>query len=265
MELKVVNSWLRPREHASVVIPVTILNDEHELLKDCRLFAVIVTHANEGAIFLLKNTSGVISVYRKLAIQATLTTRISQLSTAFSCAVLDAGTVVLNLKVADIAHLQSFLFQFKESAASADELPFATSGTMSHQWMAYYPSTPAPFNTGEVSNDRKLDNPFLDIGLSTASERSYGTRGIENPLHSFSHIRRSHISKLVQARKSEYTDRQNIAVKLVTWNVNGRCLYENMAPLLGLRKDSEPGMEPKLVVLGFQEMDLSAEAYLTTK
>ena len=34
MELKVVNSWLRPREHASVVIPVTILNDEHELLKN---------------------------------------------------------------------------------------------------------------------------------------------------------------------------------------------------------------------------------------
>ena len=57
----------------------------------------------------------------------------------------------------------------------------------------------------------------------------------------------------------QFTELQHFTVYCATWNVNGQTPEENVSPWLA--SDSEP---PDLYAIGFQELDLSKEAFLFT-
>lgn len=60
-------------------------------------------------------------------------------------------------------------------------------------------------------------------------------------------------------KEEQFTELQHFTVYCATWNVNGQTPEENVSPWLA--SDSEP---PDLYAIGFQELDLSKEAFLFT-
>ncbi|KAJ1903779.1 hypothetical protein IWQ60_012539, partial [Tieghemiomyces parasiticus] len=74
-------------------------------------------------------------------------------------------------------------------------------------------------------------------------------------------------------REAQFTDYHDIRVFTGTWNVNGRLPTQPLDPWLqAVLEDAPPAgestappgtpTEPELLILGFQELDLRAEAYL---
>ena len=73
------------------------------------------------------------------------------------------------------------------------------------------------------------------------------------------------IQNQMEKHESEYIDLQTVSVCVGTWNVNGRLPKEDptscndLKPWLYFANAAE---SPDLYVLGFQELDLSAEAFV---
>eukprot|EP00158_Paraphelidium_tribonemae_P005747 Partr_v1_DN27507_c0_g1_i1_m30757 putative Synaptojanin len=69
------------------------------------------------------------------------------------------------------------------------------------------------------------------------------------------------ISGQLRDRRSEYTHCQPVSIFTGTWNVNGKLCSENLQPYL-LYSGGGEGAPADLYFIGFQEVDLSAEAFL---
>ncbi|KAK9710674.1 hypothetical protein K7432_008278 [Basidiobolus ranarum] len=130
----------------------------------------------------------------------------------------------------------------------------------SHQWVEFYNTQ----DSGEVvSSESKRsslvglnmseDNPFIaQLSSSTELENS---DSISNSIH----IKEEYITKKMQERETEFTLEDNIKVFVGTWNVNGRPSRETLVPWF---KSSKEMVDADIIAVGFQELDLSPEAFL---
>lgn len=71
-------------------------------------------------------------------------------------------------------------------------------------------------------------------------------------------VRQDLIHLRLRQRERDYTEFKQIKIFVGTWNVNAKIAKESLSPWIGCSKDQD---EPDIYVLGFQELDTSAEAF----
>lgn len=104
--------------------------------------------------------------------------------------------------------------------------------------------------TEEILNPLVLTSPGLvDEGLSIEEENARRLKSIKEQW----------VQKEMRAREAQFTTYDQIRLFVGTWNVNGKYATQTLSPWLQTEDDSE---EPDFYILGFQELDLSAEAFL---
>ena len=76
-------------------------------------------------------------------------------------------------------------------------------------------------------------------------------------------IKEEWVATQLKSREKDFTDYQDLRFFVGTWNVNGKLATESLQPWFSsFMEDQDPLKLPDLLVLGFQEIDLSAEAFL---
>eukprot|EP00033_Pygsuia_biforma_P002756 GCRY01003045.1.p1 GENE.GCRY01003045.1~~GCRY01003045.1.p1 ORF type:complete len:870 (-),score=81.03 GCRY01003045.1:203-2641(-) len=119
-----------------------------------------------------------------------------------------------------------------------------------------------------LSSDLKahLGNDFMEFSMIKKGENSpliSEARSLYNVYHYkprvFHEIKQNWILQQLTDRSDEYTTTTPIHIYVSTWNVNGKIPHEDLNKwLLDKRED----ILPQIYVIGFQELDLSAEAFL---
>ncbi|EPZ33624.1 Endonuclease/exonuclease/phosphatase domain-containing protein [Rozella allomycis CSF55] len=104
----------------------------------------------------------------------------------------------------------------------------------------------------ESDNDlSKKSNPFIPVSNAT-----FDITKDEKDLF-LKLIKDGYVTRELKEMEQEFTSKRNAKILIGTWNVNGKPpLGESLGPWL------RQSTEPDLVILGFQELDLSAEAFL---
>ncbi|KAG5460120.1 MAG: hypothetical protein BJ554DRAFT_7874, partial [Olpidium bornovanus] len=100
-------------------------------------------------------------------------------------------------------------------------------------------------------------NPFIHYAGVAAS-------GHGKPLHQgeelfdLQNIKEQWVRKELEERENQFSEYHEVTILIGTWNVNSRLPSESLKPWL------ECDGDPELIAIGFQELDLSAEAFLVT-
>ncbi|KAG0199274.1 hypothetical protein BGX28_007433 [Mortierella sp. GBA30] len=163
----------------------------------------------------------------------------------------------------DLETLQGLLRELRTSHLIAQDDNFYAGGS-SHHWVQYY----------TVEDDQKVpdEEPASILTMdefiaSTSNPLSmYFLQPEEDqPILPFSPprlelgvVKESWIEKQMRAREDSFTEHGFMHTFVGTWNVNGRNATENLDSWL--KVDCE--QQPDIYVLCFQELDLSAEAYI---
>ncbi|ORX90705.1 DNase I-like protein [Basidiobolus meristosporus CBS 931.73] len=129
----------------------------------------------------------------------------------------------------------------------------------SHQWVKLYKIHKLDERLALESRRNSLaglklsqDNPFLKKAqLESTMEASVEPDSDQ--------IKEDYILNKMQERESEFTLVDNIKLFIGTWNVNGRPSKESLIPWF---QSSKELVNADIIAIGFQEMDLSPEAYL---
>ncbi|KAI9290691.1 DNase I-like protein [Neoconidiobolus thromboides FSU 785] len=287
---ELVNSLLRPTEECLMCCEVKYTRSSG--LKEERLLAVIINKeasGEESCIFLLKRNGPrsttirftlpiysdfKISIFQSKPVnlddESSINESKNELLIKISCMKKE-----LNLELQSKDSLQFLVAEIKRLINSAVNHNFRPDG-ITHSWIKYYsvieqPSSPAHTRANTFSNPMSPLSPYIK-----ASE----TRTINdlmNPLVMASpnmiddnlsleqennkrlkKIKEEWVAKEMREREAQFTNYEHINIFVGTWNVNGK--YSNQPLSAWLFNDSE--IEPDLYVLGFQELDLSAEAFL---
>lgn len=247
--------FLRPEEH--VVFAQAVSGRCSEGVLPC--IAVVVLNKDEGAVLVSPNT-GCNSNNAAIPLYSEVKTSTDQTDNGFRCRLsLESSTQwpEVVFETDDIVILQTFLQEVKRIVALADDLNLHAAGR-SHQWLAFYRSL-----RDDVGGIRRplqavvastpVTNPFLSNGGSVSV--SFDERA---------KIKESYVESTLKRRKSEYTESQDLLVKCTTWNIAGKDLVESLGTLL--YHDEQDSDRPiQLYSMAFQEVDVSAEAYLTTR
>lgn len=247
---------------------------------------LVISRDGREAALLVVEMGPIIKIAASLPLYLDVISRTTQLSAGFQCEFYAQdlpSSPVLVVQISDIAVLQELLQIVKKFVALADDLGLHSRGR-SHGWVAtYQPATrdntlskqDDPNNPGDLDDTRSVASTttvsavtISDDATSTltndrffASSRTHAPSGIHGQnVHERKEHREQHIHAFMADRKDEYTDSHSLLVKCSTWNMAGTDLVESLSTLL-----KEPEDDPvKLYCLAFQEVDLSAEAYLTT-
>jgi hypothetical protein len=153
--------------------------------------------------------------------------------------------------------------------------PYGTS----HHWLQYYAQSDSPtspqsqasstFQPSPASSPTRLNcanvesrsNPLLSLRERDA--RSWSTLPDVDALKA---VKERWVDDQLKAREKEFTDYKNVTLFAGTWNVNGKLVAEDLATwLLSHRQSNDPSIQeknPDIYVIGLQELDLSAEAFL---
>jgi len=173
------------------------------------------------------------------------------------------GKISMAFEMASIDLLTKLLAELKQMLATAVTENYSSKKT-SHIWALFYSQPPAELlnlmdneNTDLLAKKSHLDpaeqqmadNPFLGANFKE------GTPYVQD---SFKSIKQNWITKQMMLREKEFTDYTSLILFSGTWNVNGKYCAESLGPWL----NSYPDKEPDIYALGFQEVDLSAGAFL---
>eukprot|EP01105_Mastigella_eilhardi_P025818 TRINITY_DN7160_c0_g1_i1.p1 TRINITY_DN7160_c0_g1~~TRINITY_DN7160_c0_g1_i1.p1 ORF type:complete len:899 (-),score=261.26 TRINITY_DN7160_c0_g1_i1:102-2771(-) len=120
---------------------------------------------------------------------------------------------------------------------TAKENGWTKAANQSHQWASYYHA----FTEEAVASARQMD--------ATSAKLQQG-KNVDGNM--------AWLMKMMKTRESEFTTTQNILVSFGTWNVNGQKPSESLDEWLIPKGD----VKPDIYCLGFQELDLTAEALL---
>ncbi|KAG0243878.1 hypothetical protein BGW41_001067 [Actinomortierella wolfii] len=171
-------------------------------------------------------------------------------------------TVVLT---EDLMTLQGLLTELRRLHLIAQEDHFYAGGS-SHRWVQYY----AILNLHEHSDIGSSMSPdeFVELSSNPLStyylqpEDGYDFEAVTGTIPlDLAVVKDRWIEDELSRRESEFTEYQTVSTFVGTWNVNGKSAPENVDAWLHV-KDQE--RQPDLYVLCFQELDLSAEAYIVT-
>ncbi|KAG0249594.1 hypothetical protein DFQ27_009915, partial [Actinomortierella ambigua] len=169
-------------------------------------------------------------------------------------------TVVLT---EDLMTLQGLLTELRRLHLIAQEDHLYAGGN-SHRWVQYY----AVLNLHEHTDIASSMSPdeFVELSANPLStyylqpEEGYNYAAVTGiaPLD-LAAVKDQWIEDELARRESEFTEYQTVSTFVGTWNVNGKSAPESVDAWLHV-KDQE--RQPDLYVLCFQELDLSAEAYI---
>ncbi|KAJ1971283.1 hypothetical protein H4R35_005354 [Dimargaris xerosporica] len=177
----------------------------------------------------------------------------------------------------DIGELDTLVQKLEQAIAFAQQQRQFSDGD-SHQWTSFYATAAADPHNLETTLDppgyhyrfglpTNTDNPLVSLSLlahdpsptSPLVEDAGFDTVIFNPASKAT--KDAWIHGELRAREAQFTDYQSIRMFVGSWNVNGRMATQSLAPWFENIAD-EAGRLPELLVLGFQELDLRAEAYL---
>ncbi|KAJ3193294.1 hypothetical protein HK101_005090 [Irineochytrium annulatum] len=96
-----------------------------------------------------------------------------------------------------------------------------------------------------MTSQPDVANPFINADLTQATTNVKGTKD-------------GWVAKQLRQRESAFASFDTMRLFVGTWNVNGNDVTEDLLPWLR----TAAGEDPDLFVLGFQELDLSTEAYI---
>ncbi|KAJ1959159.1 hypothetical protein IWQ62_004724 [Dispira parvispora] len=176
----------------------------------------------------------------------------------------------LEIETFNVDDLQRIVSHVEQALVYAKERRQLASGD-THQWTAYYtlqvpsalelaPLTSDPGYSYHLGLQVNTTNPLVSLSLLNIDPRasledddfdalifSPASKGVKD----------AWILGEMRSREAQFTDYSPIRVFTGTWNVNGRLATQSLTPWLApMPEDTE------LLVLGFQELDLRAEAYL---
>ena len=133
------------------------------------------------------------------------------------------------------------------------------------------------FNSRQQMPQESSEEALKD-NTAVADKMDFIAATMSNPLLSLSHhtndvsdLQRKNMMKIVKdefvmrglkARESEFVSYQSRNILLGTWNVNGKLVSESLLPWLQ-SSINDPAAPPSIIALGFQELDLSAEPFIT--
>ncbi|KAH3759590.1 inositol 5-phosphatase 4 [Pelomyxa schiedti] len=174
-----------------------------------------------------------------------------------TCKVVSENPAVVDLSVADgfEAHsleflaanpLKMFVQNVVKAQNTAKENNLISSSGLSHQWVKNYRAL------SEEVGIRPEEQESASSGTNSGAPASSSTKPADSSNLEW-------ISKMLKTREPEFTTHQNINIFFGTWNVNDQKPVE---PLDKWLLPTDPKVIPDIYCIGFQELDLTAEALL---
>ncbi|EAL73184.1 RhoGAP domain-containing protein [Dictyostelium discoideum AX4] len=108
-------------------------------------------------------------------------------------------------------------------------------------------------------NNRGVSNETIKASLDGLKHNSLKTTFPNSTNHQYIDVNTQWITNKLKERESEFTEKRGMSIFLGTWNVNGKKPSESLDPWL---KDPSMSLQPDIYAIGFQELDLTAEALL---
>ncbi|CAO3567765.1 unnamed protein product [Mortierella alpina] len=268
---------LRPTETCQFTAQVLCTGEDGN--QESRIFAIVAnTQAGveESCVFIIKRTGQMagflqavlpiyfdfrISVAQTKAVDKDDKQSIQDSKNDFTLKLFCDHTEVI-VHTDDLETLQGLLRELRRSHLIAQDDNFYAGGS-SHHWVQYY-TTEEDQKVPEghhsvltmdefiVSSSNPLSRYFLQ------PEEDQPTLPFSPPRLELGVVKESWIEKEMRARESSFTEHGFMHAFVGTWNVNGRNATENLGAWL--KVDGE--QQPEIYVLCFQELDLSAEAYI---
>eukprot|EP00026_Physarum_polycephalum_P002205 Phypoly_transcript_02210.p1 GENE.Phypoly_transcript_02210~~Phypoly_transcript_02210.p1 ORF type:complete len:894 (+),score=189.75 Phypoly_transcript_02210:175-2856(+) len=112
--------------------------------------------------------------------------------------------------------------------------------------------TYTPFGYEKPSKDDRLS-----VVMSREISPEFGTNQFVYDNAKFKDINSTWVASQLKSREAEFTKLLGITICLATWNVNGKKPSESLEPWL-----RDPTLQHDIYAVGFQELDLTAEALL---
>ncbi|KJE90097.1 inositol 5-phosphatase 4, variant 21 [Capsaspora owczarzaki ATCC 30864] len=174
----------------------------------------------------------------------------------------DTEEVVFEVALGE--YVQQFVQEFKAAKAVAVNEGQVTAGA-THAWISNYINkqpisivatpemTPVENYFRQLNNVQNIDAPenLMDTYMAR-SAFEYNPQTLKS-------VKEEWIAKQLEIKKSEFTEPRTLTLLCGSWNVNGRTPKENLAPWLIPNEHPEL---PDVYAVGFQELDLSAEAFV---
>ncbi|KAI9102450.1 Endonuclease/exonuclease/phosphatase [Phlyctochytrium arcticum] len=174
---------------------------------------------------------------------------------------LESGSREAKLVTSDLEKLRPFLVHIKNLMTVAREREY-TMGSGTHHWIQYYEQgqksakdalKDAANLEGAIDDKTQavLPNPFIN------SDSNVGGTAVKS-------VKDAWVARELRNRESKFVDFDSKQVFIGSWNVNGQSPTQSLSPWL--RPTDDP--PASVYVLGFQELDLTSQAYLysdTTK
>ncbi|GJJ76969.1 inositol polyphosphate 5-phosphatase INPP5B/F [Entomortierella parvispora] len=162
----------------------------------------------------------------------------------------------------DLDVLQGLLRELRRSHLIAQDDNFYAGGS-SHHWIQYYTRDESNQSTADQVRGMTMDefiasasNPLAMYFLQPEAIDS--VQATTAPRLDLGLVKESWIEKEMRARESEFTEHSYMHAFVGTWNVNGKNVTEKLDAWLHV----DGKVQPDIYVLCFQELDLSAEAYI---
>ncbi|KAI8923326.1 hypothetical protein BC831DRAFT_501480 [Entophlyctis helioformis] len=267
----VVNRMLRPTEVCSQAIELVKVRAAGD--RRLRIVAVIEnSQGNQEACFMIlkhraNNTLGVESIepifpdFRLALSQSKAVNLNDPGSMAQSKSGFILKVTLINeehrFEASSVEILHGILVQVKAAMATAKSRGFSPSGG-SHGWCKPY--------IDMMLDSQSKASPVHDMDpRHSASSRV--TSIVSNPFINFESslsvntlkmVKDAWAAKELRKREQQFAEYSALKLFVSTWNVNNKAVTESLSPWLATAKDDEPDM----YILGFQEVDLSTEAYI---
>ncbi|KAI7828526.1 Endonuclease/exonuclease/phosphatase [Gamsiella multidivaricata] len=170
----------------------------------------------------------------------------------------------VSVQTDDLETLQGLLRELRRSHLIAQDDNFYAGGS-SHRWIQYYTTTEDDQKDAEQTSGSILTmdefiastkNPLAKYFLQ--SEENQPSLPSAGPRLDLGTVKENWVEKEMRARENDFTEYGFMHAFVGTWNVNGRNAPEKLDSWLKV----EGEVQPDIYVLCFQELDLSAEAYI---
>eukprot|EP00048_Salpingoeca_helianthica_P022785 m.20360 g.20360 ORF g.20360 m.20360 type:complete len:907 (+) comp7810_c0_seq1:39-2759(+) len=166
---------------------------------------------------------------------------------------------------ADSPHKAEFTEKCQSAVGVARREHF-NSATATHRWIRFASSLP-PMQAGGGAGRSEPEGAGAAVageGEGDDIDAMLASRKSSEAPQSMQSIRESWINSQMASRALEFTKMRSVSVCLGTYNVNGKYPVEEDKSLMDLRPwlRFRPSDSPDIYVLGFQELDLTAEAFI---
>ncbi|KAF9406552.1 hypothetical protein BGZ94_003065, partial [Podila epigama] len=169
----------------------------------------------------------------------------------------------VTVHIDDLEILQGLLSELRRSHFIAQDVNFYAGGS-SHRWVQFYTTAEnvkgkETLSAPEITPEefiQKSSNPLALYFLQP--EENQPNDPLATPRLDIGSVKEAWIEKEMRAREDSFTDHQFMNAFVGTWNVNGKNATEKLDAWLNVASD----VKPDIYVLCFQELDLSAEAYI---